>query len=137
MRRGELTVGVRLGIICGVEGYRVRLGDREVQCDLEGLFVLAEAGKISVDTQICQPGAEVFQRADSLIELSGKIGVEDPWAAWDEMESATSDWQADAPDEESDEDDLDMDTQIITTPVDASQQNLASSDIGPPLHHPL
>jgi hypothetical protein len=99
-----------------VNGYRVRLDGREVQCDLEGLFVLAEAGKISIDTEICQPSGAEFQRADSLIELSGKLERADPWSAWEDMEGASETWE-DGDNPDSEEDDLEMDTQIIHTPL--------------------
>ena len=74
--------------------------------------MLAETGQLQIDTLICQPGGVEFQRADSLIELSGKLASEDPWSAWAEMESAGEDW---APEEDDDEeDDLEVDTQIMT-----------------------
>ena len=117
-----------------MEGYRVRFDGREVRCDLEGLFVLAEAGKIAVGTEICQPGASDFQRADSLIELSGRLKTADPWSAWDDMESATSTWEEEestAP--VSDDDDLDMDTQIMRSPVAPSVRALAVPSVLEPV----
>ena len=121
-----------------VEGYRVRFDGREVRCDLEGLFVLAEAGKVVVDTEVSKPGEADFQRADSLSELAGRLKTADPWSAWDEMESATSPWEDarsaaaisedddpdDDPDDDDPDDDLDMDTQIMRSPVTSSVRTL-------------
>ena len=92
----SLTPGAAVGIICIVKGYRVRLGDREVLCDLEGLYVLVETKKITVDTEVCRPEESEFQAAGLLPELAEQLVTEDPWSAWEEMESTPGWTDADA-----------------------------------------
>ena len=129
MRRIGLTGGAVAGIIKEMEAshYRVQLGNREVQCDLEGLFVLVEAGRILADTPICSPTATSFQNASSLIELSGKLVSSDPWSAWDEMESAPDDGEGEVswePEEE--DDDFDTDTQMMQAPILTAPKSLSA-----------
>ncbi len=100
MTRIGLTMGDPLGIISDVEGYRVLLDGREVR----------------VDTQICQPGGAQFQRADSLIELSGKLTTADPWSAWENMESAAP-WEEEQDSREDSEEDFEEETQLDAAPI--------------------
>lgn len=82
---------------------RVLLGDQEVVLDsIDDVVALAREGRIDGSTRVSLPGSRSWQTAGSLPAVAAHL-QQDPWSAWDEMDSSAVDAAFEAYAENTDE----------------------------------
>ncbi|MFN7144311.1 MAG: hypothetical protein ACK4YP_11080, partial [Myxococcota bacterium] len=69
-----------------MEGFRIRRGASERRAaDTPALLAMASAGEVRPTDEILT--SEGWTRASEHPLLRGRLGAEDPWAAWSDVES--------------------------------------------------